>query len=73
MDIPFLNNIKSGLIRGEILKSLNKLDPSLTVPAINNVLESVGLVEIPKQKDRAAVKQAIKNKLMEFIRALDGS
>ncbi len=72
MELTFLNNIKSGLIKGEIMKSLDKLDPSLVVPAVNNVLESVGLVEIPKQKDRTAVKQSIKNKLMDFVRALDG-
>ena len=73
MDIPFLNNKKSELIKREIVKSLGKLNPSLVVPAINNVIESIGLVEIPKQKDRTAVKQSIKNKLMDLIRALDGT
>ena len=66
-----VSNLKSGLIKGEIVKSLDKLNPSLVIPALDNILESVGLVELPKQKDKSAVKQSIKNKLMELIRGLD--
>lgn len=62
-----INNIKSGLIKGEIKKSTLKLDTSLLVPAIDNVLDSIGLTP----KDKVDVKTEIRNKLMELIRALN--
>jgi len=61
-----VSNIKSGIIKNEILKSLDNLDPTLLVPAINNILESIGLTE----KDRAEVRVELRNKLMDLIRAL---
>ena len=67
MEIPLLNSWKSALIKGEIKKSLNKLDPSLVVPALDNLLDSVGLVA----KDAKEVKTEIGNKLMELIRGLN--
>jgi hypothetical protein len=62
-----IQNLKSGIIRGEVEKSLTKLNPSLIVPALDNILESICLIE----KDQKEVKQMIKNKLMSLIRALN--
>ncbi len=73
MELTFLNNIKSGLIKNEIIKSLAKLDTSLIIPALDNIMESIGLVEKEKQKDRTEVRGAIANKLMEVIRQLNGT
>ena len=61
-----VNNIKSGIIKNEILKSLDKLDPTLLVPAIDNLFDSIGLVD----KDKAEIRVEIRNKLMDLIRAL---
>ena len=61
-----VSNIKSGIIKNEILKSLDKLDPTLLVPAIDNVFESIGLVD----KDKAEIRVEIRNKLMDLIRGL---
>ena len=70
--MEFLNNIKSKIIRNEIDKSLDKLDTSVLMPALENLLSSIGLVEREKQKDRTSVKQLISHKLMEIIRLLNG-
>ena len=81
MELTFLNNIKSGVIASEIEKSLVKLNPALLVPlvdsilvspALDNVLESIGLVEKEKQKDRTRVKRAIREKVIKYVKALDG-
>lgn len=61
-----ISNIKSGIIKNEILKSLDKLDPTLLVPAIDNVLDSIGLTD----KDKAEIRVELRNKLMDTIRAL---
>mgnify|MGYP001383980520 CR=1 FL=1 len=61
-----VSNIKSGIIKNEILKSLDKLDPTLLVPAIENVLESIGLTD----KDKAEIRVELRNKLMDLIRGL---
>ena len=62
-----IQNLKSGIIKGEIIKSLNKLDPSLVVPALDNILSSIGLVD----KDKLEVKREIANVLMRLIRGLN--
>ncbi len=61
-----MKNIKSGIIKNEILKSLDKLDPTLLVPAIENVLDSIGLTD----KDKSEIKVELRNKLMDLIRGL---
>jgi len=61
-----VSNIKSGIIKNEILKSLDNLDPTLLVPAIENILTSIGLID----KDKAEIRVELRNKLMDLIRAL---
>ena len=61
-----VSNIKSGIIKNEILKSLDNLDPTLLVPAIENILTSIGLID----KDKAEIKVELRNKLMDLIRGL---
>jgi hypothetical protein len=62
-----LGNLKSGLIKKEIVKSLDKLDPKLIVPAIDNILDSIDL----NGRDKQEVKITIGNKLQELIRGLN--
>ena len=64
--LGIVSNIKSGIIKNEILKSLDNLDPTLLVPAIENILTSIGLID----KDKAEIRVELRNKLMDLIRGL---
>lgn len=62
MEIPLLNSWKSHIIKGEILKALDKLDLSLYIAPIHNTLDSIGL----EKKDKENVIQCMTVKIREF-------
>ena len=62
MEIPLLNKWKSYVIKGEILKALEKLDLNLYIAPIHNTLDSIGL----EKKDKENVIQCMTIKIREF-------
>ena len=63
MEIPLLNKWKSYVIKGEILKALEKLDLNLYIAPIHNTLDSIGL----EKKDKEEVVNRLVNKGREFF------
>jgi hypothetical protein len=62
MEIPLLNSWKSHIIKGKVLKALDKLDLNLYIPPIKNTLESIGL----EDKDKGEVITKFTVKLREL-------
>jgi hypothetical protein len=63
MEIPLLNKWKSYVIKGEILKALEKLDLNLYIAPVHNTLDSIGL----EKKDKEEVVNRLVNKGREFF------
>jgi hypothetical protein len=53
-----LGNLKSAVIKGQVLKALDKLDLNLYIPPIKNTLESAGLND--KDKEEVITKFTVK-------------
>ena len=63
MEIPLLNSLKSHIIKGKVLKALDKLDLNLYIAPIHNTLDSIGL----EKKDKDEIITKFVNKGREFF------
>jgi hypothetical protein len=57
-----ISNLKSAVIRNELIKALDKFNSSLYIPAIDNLCDSIDL----DKDDKKAVKTKLITKIREF-------
>jgi len=67
--VGLISNIKSGIIKNELIKAIDKFNSSLYIPAIDNLCDSIGL----DKDDKIAVKTKLITKIREFAYELGKS